>query len=135
MTARSRFARKVLGWSVLASALATVPVAAQTVKTDRLTDTEVVALIEKAKTPADHERLAAYYEQIASDLDQKAKQHKEFAAAYRRNPGSGNPARTSSTMAEATHCDRIASALTKTAKEARTMEDHHKMLAKEAAAH
>ena|SRR6188768_2884892 len=129
--ATASFGWKALGWGAVALALSATPAYAQTVKAERLSDTEAVALIEKAKTPADHERLAAYYEQRAIADDQSAKQHKALAAAYRRRGDSGNPRVPSTSASAANHCDSMATAAATGAAEARTMAEHHRMLAKE----
>lgn len=100
--------------------LAAESIAAQTVKAPDLSDKELIALIQNAKTPADHEKLAAYYDQTAADLAATATRHKELAVIYRRMP----PAK---------HCNNIATSATKGAEEARAIAEHHRMLAKEAA--
>ena len=129
MTTRWRFVSLAAG--VMALALTAGPLTAQTPKTARLSTKEVVTLIQNAKTSADHERLAAYYDQTAVDLDEKAKEHKELAAAYKRMPDSGNP-RIPSPARPVSHCESIATDASKAATEARSMAEHHRMLAKEA---
>ena len=128
MTTRGRWASLAAG--VVALTLTAAPLTAQTSKT-RLSTKEVVALIESAKTPADHEKLAAYYDQTATELEEKAKEHKELAAAYKRMPVSGNP-RITSPARPISHCENIAADAGKAAAEARSMAEHHRMLAKEA---
>ncbi len=96
------------------------PLAAQTAKAPDLSDKELIALIQNARTPADHEKLAAYYDQTATDLAATATRHKELALIYRRMP----PAK---------HCNNIAISAAKGAEEARAIAEHHRMLAKEAA--
>ena len=123
------FGLKTLFSSALLLALSVAPIAAQTPKTPRLTDDEVVAFLENAKTPADHERLATYYEQVATDLDKTAARHKQLAAIYRKMPEPGTP-RIAKQVSFAAHCDAIAAGSIKDAKEARTMAEHHRMLAK-----
>lgn len=105
----------------------------QTAKAPQLTEKELLALLETAKTPADHEKLAAYYDGEAADFDAKASKHKRFAAAYRRMPAPGNPTRNipDTRASAASHCDNIAAESEKAAKEARSMAEHHRMLAKE----
>lgn len=129
MTTRWKFVSVAAG--IMALALTAGPLTAQSSKTARLTTKEVVTLIQNAKTSADHEKLAAYYEQTAADLDEKAKEHKELAAAYKRMPASGNP-RIPSPARPVSHCESIATEAAKAATEARSMAEHHRMLAKEA---
>src|SRR6187399_2927782 len=130
MTTRIGLKTLVLGLSALI--VTALPVAAQSAKTERLTDDQVVALIGNAKTPADHEALAAYYRQTATDLERQAGLHKRNAVAYRRAPATNQRIPSTSATASAAHCDRIAAEMTKAAAEAKTMADHHAMLAKEA---
>ena len=40
----------------------------RTVRAPRLSDKELVALVQNAKTPADHETRAGYYERTAAEL-------------------------------------------------------------------
>jgi hypothetical protein len=120
-----------LAAGVVALALTAPLLTAQTSKAPRLTPKEAVALIENAKTPAEHDRLAAYYDQTAADLEEKASEHKALAAAYKRMPSSGNP-RIPSPARPVSHCENIAANAGKAAAEARSMSEHHKMLAKEA---
>lgn len=129
MTTRWRLASLASGLMVLA--LTAAPLPAQTTKAPRLTSKEVVALIQNAKTPADHEKLAAYYDQTAAELEEKAEEHKELAAAYKRMPTPGNP-RIPSPARPISHCENIAANAGKAAAEARSMAEHHRMLAREA---
>ena len=48
-----------------------------------LAGTAVDQMIESAKTKADHEKLAIYYEDAANTLNAKAEEHKKMAIAYR----------------------------------------------------
>ncbi len=127
MTAKVVSAR--LMGALLTMFLITGVSAAQTPKVAPLRDKELSSLLENAKTPADHEKLAAFYESDAVDLEANAAKHKMLAATYRKMRGTGN-SRTSTPPSMALHCDSIAAAMTKAAKEARTMADHHKMMAK-----
>ena len=120
-----------LASGIIVLALTATPLPAQTTKSPRITNKEVVALIQNAKTPADHEKLAAHYDQTAADLEEKASEHKELAAAYKRMPTPGNP-RIFSPARPISHCENIAANAAKAAAEARTMAEHHRMLAKEA---
>ena len=50
------------------------------------TKTELKQLIATAKSPQDHRRIAAYYQEEAKRLDDKKKEHTEMGAEYDRNP-------------------------------------------------
>ena len=107
------------------------PQTARQTAAPQLTEKELIALLENAKTPADHEKLAAYYDAEATDFEAKAAKHKRMAEVYRRMPPPGNPRFTDTRAGSAGHCDNIAAESAKAGKEARAMADHHKMLAKE----
>ncbi len=107
--------------SLLIVMLIAEPLAAQTAKAPDLTDEELMTLIQNAKTPADHEKLAAYYDQTATDLATTAARHKELAVIYRRMP----PEK---------HCKNIAISAAKGAEDARAIAEHHRTLAKGTAA-
>jgi hypothetical protein len=51
-----------------------------------LTKSEVRVLIQTAKTPADHAKLANYYRYEATRLQAEVKDHEAMAAAYDKNP-------------------------------------------------
>lgn len=51
-----------------------------------LTKKELKQLIVTAKSPEDHRRIAAYYEEEARKLGEKKKEHTEMGAEYDRNP-------------------------------------------------
>ena len=123
----SLLAIPVVGTSLVAQTSAPVPTRA--VQTE-LSDKELMSLLENAKSPAEHERLAAFYDAEAKDFEAKAARHKQLAAVYRRMPASGNP-RIQAPPSMAPHCESVASEAEKAAKEARTMADHHRMVAKE----
>src|SRR5207249_8236491 len=61
-------------------------------------------MISSAKTPADHEKLAAHYEQEARAARAKADEHKKMADAYRK---AGGP------LIEKLHFDQHCDALVK----------------------
>jgi hypothetical protein len=52
----------------------------------RAADDDLVQQIESAKTPADHEALAARYEQMAADARKQAERHRKMAAGYAAGP-------------------------------------------------
>ena len=59
-------------------------------------------MIESAKTRADHEELARYYEDEANSLNARAEEHKKMSVAYRAmSTGKGGLA------GFVAHCDRL----------------------------
>ena len=63
-----------------------------------------------AKTAADHEAIAAYYEKEAQALHAKHAEHQKMSEWYKKNP-------TVNKSGFSTHCDIIAANDNKTAKE------------------
>ena len=52
----------------------------------KLTSAELKELIKNAKEPADHQKIAQYFNQEADRLEAEAKEHVDLAAIYRANP-------------------------------------------------
>lgn len=67
-----------------------------------LTKKELKQLIATAKSPEDHRRIAAYYEEEARKLGEKKKEHTEMGAEYDRNPQ-----RYPSKLALGQHCRNL----------------------------
>src|SRR5712692_9878147 len=81
-------------------------------------------MISEAKTPADHEAIAAYYEKEAQDAQQKYEEHLKLKAAYAKIPhlaskGFGLPY----------HCDSIAKKYEGIAKDYEALAKLHKSMA------
>jgi len=64
-----------------AAALPTIRAGAQQAV---VTDGNLEQMIRNAKTPADHEAIAAYYEQEAAETKKKADLHRRAAESYRK---------------------------------------------------
>ena len=92
---------------------------------------EVRELIEKAKTPAEHQRLADYYAAEAKRLEAEAEDHADMAKAYRVNP---HVSETKLPSAADTigHCDSWSQNLKKAAEDARALSAAHVEMAKAA---
>jgi hypothetical protein len=82
-------------------------------------------IIQSATTKADHEALAAHYEQEAKALQDKAVEHRKMAQTY---ASSGWPRNRG--LAE--HCETIASAYQTAAKENLALAKEHRELAEAA---
>ena len=89
-----------------------------------LTDDQVKALLETARTPADHVRLQKHFLAVVAKADAKATEHS--AMAENRNPGSHFPGTASW---RATHCDQIARSSREAAKDARAGASEHEQMA------
>jgi hypothetical protein len=87
---------------------------------------EMGPLIESARTKADHEALAAHYEQEAKALQDKAAEHETMAQKYQR----GAYGKTATTMIQ--HCEFLARTYRGAAKENLELAKEHHELAKAA---
>ena len=82
-------------------------------------------IISNAKTAADHEAIAAYYEKEAQALHAKHAEHQKMSEWYKKNP-------TVNKSGFSTHCDIIAANDNKTAKEYEALAKLHRDMAKSA---
>lgn len=97
-----------------------VPLVTQSVET-----TDMERAIENAKSKADHETLAAHYEQEAKMLNDKAEEHRRMAKAY-----GALAHKAASTFGQ--HCEAIASKQEAVAQENLALAKLHRQLAEEA---
>jgi hypothetical protein len=95
----------------------------------KLNHKELRALILHATTPADHERLAQYYQREARRLMAQAKEHEQLARAYGDRTSLGDPNGFNIGRA-ARHCHIVAR---ECLKEATALATIHERMAKEAA--
>ena len=86
--------------------------------------TNIEQLITNAKTPADHEAIAAYYEKAAQDAHAKHEEHLKLKAAYEKIPS------LASKTGLPWHCNTIAANYQKTAKEYESLAKLHREMAK-----
>ena len=82
-------------------------------------------MIAGAKTPADHEAIAAYYEKEAQEAHKKHAEHQKMEEWYKKNPALNK-------SGFSTHCDLIAANFDKTAKEYEALAKLHRDMAKQA---
>ena len=83
-------------------------------------------MITAAKTPADHEAIAAYYDQEAQAAHKKHEEHLKLKASYEKIP------HLASKTGLPWHCDTIATNYQKTAKEYEELAKLHRQMAKSA---
>ena len=94
---------------------------------EKPTKKELKALIASAKTPAEHERIAAFYRAEAQRLEAKLREHDLELAEYYKNPlryPSKYP-----TMGD--HCRSLATYYKMAAQQAATQAEMHEKLAQE----
>ena len=89
---------------------------------------DLPAKVAAAKTAADHEAIAAEFEQEAKDLEAKAAFHADLAKQYAMNQS----AHTAKPRLEK-HCAELSASLKKAAEQAREMAKLHRELAQKAA--
>lgn len=84
--------------------------------------------VENAITRADHEGLAAHYEEAAKDMEAKAANHESRLAEYRRYRGLNS--REAQWLID--HCQRLVRLYNEAAVENLRMAESHRQLAREA---
>jgi hypothetical protein len=83
---------------------------------------DIEQMVATAKTPADHEAIAAYYEKEAQDAHKKHAQHQKMEESYKKNP-----ALNKSNFGW--HCDQVAQNYEKIAKQYDDLAKMHKEMA------
>lgn len=90
-------------------------------RSQAVTDDNLAQSIAEAKTPAQHEAIAAYYDQEAAASKEKADLHRRSAATYRKM-------NIDKPVGMAAMCDNIAATWDKVAADAKKLAgDHHEM--------
>lgn len=120
--------QRVLLTGVLLTLLAAITLNAVQPSPDLLSSKQMKALVLKANTPADHQKLARHYKALAAAKDVEAADHTELAAGYRAK---GNAMASKHPMSGATaeHCDYFAKSTSDAAKAAREMATAHEKMA------
>jgi spermidine/putrescine-binding protein len=109
---------------LLATSLPTIKASAQQAV---VTDANLDQMITSAKTPADHDAIAAFYEQQAAEAKNKAEIHRKTAETYRR-------LKLPKPVDMAEMCDGIAAMWDKIAADYSKLADSHHEMAKKAGA-
>ncbi len=107
---------------------------AKTLVQSAITSKRVKAMVASAKTPEDHMRLSAYFNQEADRLEADAKDHAELAKTYRLYPSSagGGKAGGNPQSRTAEHCEAVATSLREAAKSLRELAAEHEQMANDA---
>ncbi len=98
-------------------------------KTDKLSKQQLLSLIATAKTPADHLRLARYYEAQATYYLAQSQQHEEQAAAYKKNPMTNSDKFRFGTV---DHCEYFAQSFKDISTKMQELANIHEQMAKDA---
>jgi predicted ATP-grasp superfamily ATP-dependent carboligase len=91
------------------------------IQTSASEEVDITVLIQTAKTPEDHLKIAEYYEEQAVMMEKKANLHESMAEAYQGGKMAGMP----------THCDKLAKESKESAEQYRAMAEEHKKMAQE----
>jgi len=88
---------------------------------------DIEKMIASAKTPADHEAIAAYYDKQAAEARAKAEEHRRMGEDYKRGGGA---------LAEKTHfhehCEALTRSYNQAAKDYEALAAAHRDMAKKA---
>jgi len=90
-----------------------------------VTDDNLAQAIANAKTPAEHEAIAEYYDKEAAENEAKAKLHLSAARSY-------EAFKSMKPVGMATHCQNLAKAFEKAAEQDKMLAAAHRAMAKEA---
>jgi hypothetical protein len=113
-----------------AAASVTVVTPAAAASGDNMTVIQLSALLDGAKTAADHEQIAKHYDSEAVLLESAADDHLKLATQYKDTASLKGSLHPTSKEASA-HCLALADGLRSAAKEARTMAADHRAVAVE----
>jgi hypothetical protein len=117
--------------TIAALVVALLTAVAQTGSGQRLPKKELHALLMSAKTPQEHQKLAAHYRAEAERLNSEAKEHEEMAEMYRKNPG--GPAAKHPYATGEQHCRDIAKRYRESAAKMQALTTLHEDMAKKSA--
>jgi hypothetical protein len=98
-------------------------------KPEHLSKQQLNTLIATANTPADHERIAHYYQAKALDYLAQAKEHEAMVAAYKANSSLSNDKNKASTI---NHCEYFVTTFKALADNSQELAASHERMAKEA---
>lgn len=90
-------------------------------------EVDVEKMIQTAKTRADHEALAVYYDKLAAEAKANAEKHRKMGEDYKKG---GGPMASKTHFHE--HCEAITRSYESAAKEYGEMAKGHRQMAKEA---
>jgi hypothetical protein len=103
--------------------------AAQQQKPEKLTKKQLLSLIATAKTPAEHQRIAEFYQEKAQEYLAQAKEHEEMAEAYKKSPMTNSSKFAAGTV---NHCEYFAQSFKEMAAKMQDLANMHEQMAKDA---
>lgn len=114
---------------VLAVSAFTQDAFAQQAKQEHLNKQQLNTLIATAKTPAEHQRIAQYFQAKALDYLAQAKEHEQMIAAYKANTSISTEKNRASTIG---HCEYFVQTFKDLAAKSQELAKMHEEMAKEA---
>jgi hypothetical protein len=119
-------------WASILGAAALTLVVGTTLTTAALAvdDGDVMEKVQSARTPADHEAIAAYYDGKAAAATKDAAYHRQMGQSYKGLAGGASGKGYASAMPQ--HCEAIAKAADSEAEQYKAMAKAHRDLAKTA---
>ncbi len=115
----------VLGFTVSITGFAqSIPAAPGT--PEKLSHRQLQTLIADAKTSAEHQRIATYYQAKAQDLLAQSRQHAAMAEQFKKNPVTASEKFTVGTV---NHCEYIAQSLERNAAKLQQLAKTHEEMA------
>jgi len=101
---------------------------AQQTKPEHFSKRQLNTLIAEARTPAEHQRIAQYYQAKAQDYLAQAKEHEQMVAAYKANPSLTAKSQASTIN----HCEYFVQTFKDLAAKSQELAQLHEQMAKEA---
>jgi hypothetical protein len=98
---------------------------------EKLSNQQLNTLIATAKTSADHERIAQYFQAKALEYQAEAQEHEKMIAAYKANPVVSNDKNRTATIG---HCEYFVETFDALAANSRQLAASHERMAQEAPA-
>ncbi len=114
---------------VLVMTFAAVAQTASQAKPEQLTKKQLNTLIASAKTPAEHNRIATYYQAKSADFLAQAKEHESMVAAYKANTFLSSDKNRASTI---DHCEYFVTTFNALAGNSQELAKLHQRMASEA---
>jgi len=115
--------------SILSLAFVMTIAASAQPKSEQLTRQQLDTLVATAKTPAEHQRIASFYEAKAATYRTEAEQHESMIAAYKANPGLSTSKNQASTI---NHCEYVVKTLNSRAAKSDELAQLHEKMAESA---
>jgi superoxide dismutase len=101
---------------------------AQQTKPEHFSKRQLKTLIATARTPAEHQRIAQYYQAKAQDYLAQAKEHEQMVAAFKANPS----LTAKSQAGTINHCEYFVQTFKDLAAKSQELAQLHEQMAKEA---